>query len=222
MAADSALELAPPGAETNLELGVERIEPEEVTMRSMPGRRAWTAPAADPKVVAPLGKAPLRLVQAAARRADVPRVNVPRGASGSSTISASACVPAGTAVQNSAGETSSPSQVWRRGISSPYPNASLPTANSPTQTSVDLPEAHGFDADEPRAYPTSPYAECRLAGRAFAGWGRFCADVSAPTAGARARMAERVQSLEAEPGGDRGARGGLASALRWVLTRIHA
>ena len=64
-------------------------------------------------------------------------VNVPTGASGSSTINASARVSAGGSVHASAGETSSPSHVWRRGISPPRANASLLNANSPTETSLD-------------------------------------------------------------------------------------
>src|SRR5919198_353525 len=46
-------------------------------------------------------------------------VNVPPGASGSSTISASELVPSGTPDQTSAGERSSASQVWRGGTPPP-------------------------------------------------------------------------------------------------------
>src|SRR5581483_11379549 len=55
-----------------------------------------------------------------------------RPASGSSTRSASATVPAGGAVQASAGETSSPSQVCRAGIGSPSPNAGLVSSIAPS------------------------------------------------------------------------------------------
>src|ERR671937_867911 len=52
-------------------------------------------------------------------------VNVPTGASGSSTISASERLPSGTFDQTSAGERSSASQVLRAGISPPCWKAGL-------------------------------------------------------------------------------------------------
>jgi hypothetical protein len=52
-------------------------------------------------------------------------VNVPTGASGSSTTSARARVPASRSVHDSGGETSWPSHAWRCGMASPCANASL-------------------------------------------------------------------------------------------------
>src|SRR5215211_6556035 len=80
-------------------------------------------------------------------------VNVPTGASGSSTTSTSARVPAGGSLQDGAGETSSPSQACREGISSPCPNALLLSPNSRTHPSLDhLPRP----IDEPRCLLRSP------------------------------------------------------------------
>src|ERR1039458_7972099 len=50
-------------------------------------------------------------------------VHVPMGASGSSTIRARDCVPAGASSQLSAGERSAPSQVYFFGITPPFGNA---------------------------------------------------------------------------------------------------
>src|SRR5262245_30180191 len=57
-------------------------------------------------------------------------VKSPTGASGSWTISASDCVPAGGALQSSGGETLSPSQEYLRGIGCPSLNAMLVSSNS--------------------------------------------------------------------------------------------
>src|SRR5215218_2073485 len=54
-------------------------------------------------------------------------VNVPDGASGSSTTRANAAASSGTSVQASGGDTSSPSQVYRCGIGPPSANAELVT-----------------------------------------------------------------------------------------------
>src|SRR4051794_1603888 len=52
-------------------------------------------------------------------------------ASGSSTISANSCVPAGAFAQSSSGETSAPSQVYWTGIGPPSGKSGLVSANVP-------------------------------------------------------------------------------------------
>jgi hypothetical protein len=114
VAGERPLELTPPGAEAEVELGVESVQPENVAVCAVPGRRTWAAPAAHPEVVAPLPGADSPSLSPPATGSMFQAsqcVNVPTGASGSSTISASARVPAGGSLQESAGETSSPSHV---------------------------------------------------------------------------------------------------------------
>jgi hypothetical protein len=61
VAGEGPLELTPPGAEADVELGVESVQPEEVAVCAVPGRRTWPAPAAHPEVVASLGRRRLAL-----------------------------------------------------------------------------------------------------------------------------------------------------------------
>jgi DivIVA domain-containing protein len=66
VAGERPLELTSPGAEADVELGVESVQPEEVAVGAVPGRRTWAAPAARPEVVAPFGWG--RLAPPSARR----------------------------------------------------------------------------------------------------------------------------------------------------------
>lgn len=59
-------------------------------------------------------------------------VEVPTGASGSSTTRARERVPAGAPVNDSGGETFAPSQVCRLGIVAPSSNAALAISSSAT------------------------------------------------------------------------------------------
>jgi hypothetical protein len=106
VAGERSLELAPPGTQADGEPGVERVQPEEVAVWAVPGRRARSAEAADPEVVAPLGGGRLALGEPPASGSMFQAsqcVKVPTGASGSSTISASARVCAGGSLQDSTG-----------------------------------------------------------------------------------------------------------------------
>jgi hypothetical protein len=130
---DRLLQLGLSRAGIELEIAVERVEAKDVTLRPVPPR--WARPS-----VADRSESfrPAPCAASPSHRPPVPPsspratqwVNTPRGASGSSTSSASDRASSGTFAQRSGGETSSPSQVYRLGIACEYSKTLLSRANA--------------------------------------------------------------------------------------------
>jgi hypothetical protein len=136
VAGQRALELVPRCTQPDLDLGVEGVQAEEVAVWPCPWGGQGPLQPLVPKSLVPSEGAPEPSPSPPAAGSMFQAsqcVNVPTGASGSSTMRASVRVPGGGSLQDNAGETSSPSHVWRRGISPRSVNASLLNANSPTE-----------------------------------------------------------------------------------------
>jgi len=107
------------GSCLQVERSIERIEFEEVAV-CFAGRRAW---AAITDAIEGAGTPSGNAVRWAGMFQINQCVQVPLGASGSSTISASESAAGETPFQLSAGDKSAPSHVCRFGISPPFANA---------------------------------------------------------------------------------------------------
>jgi hypothetical protein len=130
---DRLLELGLRSAGAKVEVRVERVQAEDVTVAPVARRRAGAAVAGRAEVVLALARRRLALTQPARSRIESPGGPVREDAnraSGSSTTSANDRVPSGTFVQRSGGETSSSSQLWRLGIACALAKALLSRPNA--------------------------------------------------------------------------------------------